>query len=100
MIPRPGSKAAINAGIKQRLAEALIGFGFAIRVPSRVEKVCFQNPRSLIFPDRTIAGAGWLKHSPDLFFARSLGPGLLVFMAQPMKSGPYVFGDDTEYECD
>lgn len=91
--PRPVN-VAINAG-SNTLAEAL----WVVRdTRSEAELKKFVS-KIRVFDDSGQDNAGaWMAQTfPDLFFARSRAQVFGLY-GPTMKSGPYVFGDDTEYE--
>lgn len=91
--PRPVN-VAINAG-SNTLAQALWDVR-ATRDPQEIAKFV---GKIRVFDDSGQDNAGaWIAHTfPDLFYARSRSQVFGLY-GPTMESGPYVWGDDTEYE--
>lgn len=91
--PRP-INIAINAGANT-LAQAL----WDVRKNRDVDGVAKFISKIRVFDDSGQDNAGaWIAHTfPDLFYARSRSQVFGLY-GPTMESGPYVWGDDTEYE--
>lgn len=91
--PRPVN-IAINAGANT-LAQAL----WDIRAARTEEAVAKFVSKIRVFDDSGQDNAGaWIAHEfPDLFYARSRAQ-VFGLHGPTMSSGPYVWGEDTEYE--
>lgn len=91
--PRPVN-VAINAG-SNTLAQAL----WDVRATRDADAVAVFVSKIRVFDDSGQDNAGaWIAHTfPDLFYARSRTQVFGLY-GPTMDSGPYVWGDDTEYE--
>ncbi len=91
--PRPVN-IAINAG-SNTLAQAL----WVVRETRSPQELARFVSKIRVFDDSGQDNAGaWMAHTfPDLFYARSRSQVFGLY-GPTMSSGPYVWGDDTEYE--